>query len=91
MAGFLYNNPYDAYPSNTMGADNIAEINEVAEGNFADTNLTLLRDAVNGDYRGMLTMVIWLEGKDGDCLNSILDDYAQVYVDFAGIEININP
>jgi hypothetical protein len=62
-------------------------------GNYiiADELLTL-SEVIDEDeeiigYAGTLTIRIWLEGWDGDCFDSIFEDVLNVYLQFAGSEV----
>ncbi len=77
---FGYNLSVPGYYS-TLCSKNYADMES---GNYiiADKLLTLEYDEANGSYRGELTVNIWLEGWDGDCIDSIVDDILTINLQF---------
>lgn len=56
---------------------------DMEAGNYIiGDKLLTLDDEANGSYRGELTVNIWLEGWDGDCIDSIVDDILTIKLQF---------
>ncbi|MDD3831217.1 MAG: hypothetical protein PHW00_00945 [Clostridia bacterium] len=97
MAAYLYNIKTGRISNVLNGVhdyDAIQEDNsaEITESTLWDRNAPIYigetgdKSSSASEYKTEVTLVIWLEGKDGDCLDSIIDDSAIVSLHFTGDE-----
>lgn len=52
---------------------------------IADNTLITLAPAAGGGFKATLTIKIWIEGYDGDCFDSIMDDILTIALKFQGV------
>ncbi len=75
-----------AYTQDTTGYANPVVPIESNSQTTSGTNTTIVTLASFGDYYyANVTVKIWLEGTDGDCLNSIFSQTLKVDLEFVGI------
>lgn len=59
----------------------------ISEDIYDETLLTLTKGTGDTVFKGTLTVNIWLEGFDGDCLDSIYGDIISVLLQFVGAPV----
>lgn len=74
------------YRNNLLGTTTlVTEVTGDITGRTADVVLVKLVKAANAAYyEGQITVTVWIEGTDGDCLTSILSDNLHVSLQFKG-------
>ncbi|MEG2085497.1 MAG: hypothetical protein RR054_01215 [Clostridia bacterium] len=59
------------------------------QAEYQKTVLTTLKvDAVDNMYKGSVKIFLWIDGTDGDCFDSILNDTIATWMRFEGIIVN---
>lgn len=84
--GFNKGNLASDYRNKLLGTTtNVIEATGDITGRTADVVLVKLAKAADAAYyEGQITVTVWIEGTDGDCLTSILSDNLHVSLQFKG-------
>lgn len=101
MAGYLYKTILNEDPISSSGIDGTISLGITGTG--GDTEIDVVADyqagitlevvtgGVTPRYEGTITVVIWIEGTDGDCINSVINDALTIDLAFTGTQVTEAP